>query len=218
MDTAVVLVQAYLNVNGYFTVAEYPVMESFEADRVRTATDIDVLAFRFPGAGCEAPARSKKRTFGDMAYEPDRTLATPKDRADMIVAEVKEGPAQFNPASRDPVVLAAALARFGCCAATDAQRIVHKLLKQGRTVTPSGHALRLVAFGSSSSTSTSSRPLVISMHHVVDFLQRHLRDHWGHLGHTQLKQPAMSFLALLEKARRGDRTLRRRKAQHEEGR
>lgn len=28
MDTAVALVQAYLHVNGYFTVTEYPVLEA----------------------------------------------------------------------------------------------------------------------------------------------------------------------------------------------
>ena len=28
MDTAVALVQAYLNVNGYFAVVEYPVLEA----------------------------------------------------------------------------------------------------------------------------------------------------------------------------------------------
>jgi uncharacterized membrane protein YedE/YeeE len=56
MDTAVALVEAYLNVNGYFTVAEYPVLEASRHGGVRAATDLDVLAFRFPGAGipCEA--------------------------------------------------------------------------------------------------------------------------------------------------------------------
>ena len=29
MDHAVALVEAYLQINGYFTVAEYPVIESF---------------------------------------------------------------------------------------------------------------------------------------------------------------------------------------------
>lgn len=51
MDTAVALVQAYLHVNGYFTIAEYPVLEALRADQVRTVTDLDILAYRFPGAG-----------------------------------------------------------------------------------------------------------------------------------------------------------------------
>ena len=53
MDTAVALVQAYLNVNGYFTVVEYPVLEAYRGGHARSVTDLDVLAFRFPHAGHE---------------------------------------------------------------------------------------------------------------------------------------------------------------------
>lgn len=49
MDSAVGLVQTYLRVNGYFTVVEYPVVEL--RDDFRAATDLDILAFRFPGSG-----------------------------------------------------------------------------------------------------------------------------------------------------------------------
>jgi hypothetical protein len=51
MDTAVALVQAYLRVNGYFTVAEYPIVEAAGNSGPRSMTDIDILAFRFAGAG-----------------------------------------------------------------------------------------------------------------------------------------------------------------------
>lgn len=34
MDTAVALVQAYLHVNGYFTVVEFPVLETFVQETV----------------------------------------------------------------------------------------------------------------------------------------------------------------------------------------
>ena len=53
MDTAVALVQAYLNANGYFTVVEYPVVEALRNQPARSVTDLDVLAFRFAGAGHE---------------------------------------------------------------------------------------------------------------------------------------------------------------------
>ena len=58
MDTAVALVQAYLHVNGYFTVVEHPVLESLRAGQVRTVTDLDVLAYRLPGAGAQEPVPS----------------------------------------------------------------------------------------------------------------------------------------------------------------
>ena len=48
MDNAVALVQAYLRLNGYFTVTEYPVIATRRDGTYRTATDLDVLAFRFP--------------------------------------------------------------------------------------------------------------------------------------------------------------------------
>lgn len=51
MDAAVGIVQAYLRVNGYLTVAEYPVLEAARAGGYRTATDLDILAIRFPRAG-----------------------------------------------------------------------------------------------------------------------------------------------------------------------
>ena len=50
MDNAVALVQAYLRLNGYFTVSEYPVVEELRHGGVRTMTDLDILGFRFPGA------------------------------------------------------------------------------------------------------------------------------------------------------------------------
>lgn len=51
MDTTVALVQAYLNVNGYFIVVEYPLLEADRGCQARTVTDLDVVAFRFPHAG-----------------------------------------------------------------------------------------------------------------------------------------------------------------------
>ncbi len=57
MDHAVALVQAYLRVNGYFTVSEYPIIESIRHGH-RTATEIDIPAFRFSSAGRLVPGRA----------------------------------------------------------------------------------------------------------------------------------------------------------------
>ena len=51
MDHAVSLVQAYLQLNGYFTSAEYPIMSGNVRKGYRSVTDIDVIAFRFPMGG-----------------------------------------------------------------------------------------------------------------------------------------------------------------------
>jgi len=46
MDVGTQLVQAYLRLNGYLTVAEYPLVEERRHDAIRTLTDIDLLAVR----------------------------------------------------------------------------------------------------------------------------------------------------------------------------
>ena len=85
MDTAVALVQAYLHVNGYFTVTEYPVLEAFHRDHTRAVTDLDVLAFRFAHA-----AHDLKRGRGRRPLEA--TLAAKEwMQRDSIVAVVFAG-------------------------------------------------------------------------------------------------------------------------------
>jgi hypothetical protein len=201
MDTAVALVQAYLQVNGYFTVAEYPVLEDLRRGGTRTATDLDILAFRFPMAGRRV-TEGGRRAVSPLAASPDPALGVPAETADMIVGEVKEGAARFNLAARDPMVIEAALVRFGCCPPDGVSRVVRKLLQGGRAPTPDGHVVRLVAFGSTGAEDRS-RHRVVTIGHIVAFLRAHLRRNWGHLGRAQLSHPALSFLALLEKADRG---------------
>ena len=121
----------------------------------------------------------------------------------MIVAEVKEGRAELNRAARDPVVLRAALVRFGCCSPAEAPRLVEELIRQGRWSTAAGHEIRLVAFGSEPGEGTGGPYTVITLGHVVEFRQDHLRRHWDVVRHAQTKDPALSVLLTLEKARRG---------------
>ncbi|HEU4521726.1 MAG TPA: hypothetical protein VFT12_06970, partial [Thermoanaerobaculia bacterium] len=44
---------------------------------------------------------------------------------------------------------------------------------------------------------------IISLGHVLQFLQEYVRKHWHMLRHLQFKDPAFGFLMTLEKARRG---------------
>lgn len=200
MDTAVALVQAYLQVNGYFTVVEFPILEVFRTGPARTITDLDILAFRFPRAQSELIRRQgRQHVVVEGLFVPDPVLGCAPDHPDMIVGEVKEGTARFNDAARDPAVLAVALARFGCCGAGHAPNIARDLIANGRAETPQGHTVRMVAFGATPEQPAHARSTVVPMRHVVEFLRSYLREHWDVLRHAQLKDPALGVLALLEK-------------------
>ena len=193
MDTAVGLVQAYLRVNGYFTVAEYPVLDAAGADRPRTVTDLDILAIRL------------NRAPGD---DPDPALGARPGMPDMIVGEVKEGAPKLNPAMRDPAVLEAAFARFGCCSPADAPALVQELLTVGQITAPEGHLIRAVAFGNIANPAQSASWHTVALAQVLDYLRRHLDRNWAAVGRTQIKDDTLGLLALIEKSHRSGAGLR----------
>ena len=202
MDPAVALVQAYLQINGYFTVTEYAVVEAAgRAGPYRTSTDLDVLAVRFPGAGHALVRRKQKRHDDAAALAADPALGASNDRVDMIVGEVKEGRAELNRGARDPRVLQAVLTRFGCCSAADAPAVVDDLIQRGISEPPHGHRTRLVAFGTHASEPLGYRCQVILLPHVVSFTQQFLRRHWDILRHAPSKDVALGLLMTLEKIR-----------------
>ncbi len=207
MDHAVALVESYLRVNGYFTVTEFPVIEACRFGSYRTATDLDVLAFRFPGAGCLVPSSGRQPSSHRELeiFAPDPHLGGFGNEADMLVGEVKEGRAELNEAARDPAVLRVVLTRFGCCEPQHVPSVVQTLLQKGCARTHCGHSVRLVAFGSLPPLSNSGKYAVISLGHVQDFLEAYLREHWDVLCHAQFKDAAFGFEVLLEKMRRGHR-------------
>jgi len=63
----------------------------------------------------------------------------------------------------------------------------------------------MVVFAPSADSVDAPAYRLISLGHVVRFLEDHLREHWDVFGHTQFKDPVLGFLATLEKARRSDR-------------
>lgn len=200
MDIAVALVQAYLHVNGYFTVAEYSVLEAFPSDHARSVTDLDILAFRFAGTGHDVIRGRQRRPLGNRALAPDPILGCPAGQPDMIVGEVKEGAARFNPAMREPAVIEVALRRFGCCPPEHAASITRELLARGHAATPEGHVVRMVAFGAvQEEPPPKAAWRTVPMGHVVQYLQTYLQEHWAVLRHAQIRDPALGVLALIEK-------------------
>lgn len=201
MDHAVALVQAYLQLNGYFTSAEYPIIANTARNSFRTMTDIDILAFRFP-TGEPMTKHVKKAPKGLDVTGLDPGLGIPDGSIDMIIGEVKEGRVGINTGIRDPEVLRAVINRFG--EVGDPDHVVKHLIESGTAAIPPAFSVRLIAFGSFPPGSAVPPCRIISLGHVLSFLQSYVRKHWHMLRHLQFKDPAFGFLMTLEKARRGE--------------
>lgn len=199
MDNAVTLVQAYLRLNGYFTVTEFPIVESNKHGGHRTATDIDVLAYRFPGAGRLVPRAGKGARSDRVIDTIDPALGISSDQADMIIGEVKEGKAQINHSGRDPSVLRAALMRFGCCHDDSVDELVESLIRHGSGQTEHGHRVRLIAFGSSIPEGNPGYHTV-SLGQVIAYASAYLEDNWDVFRVAEFKDPALGFLATMMKS------------------
>ena len=202
MDHAVALVQAYLHINGYFTVTEYQVLEALSEGGYKTATDIDLLALRLPHAGGPRPIRDEEI---DEGFEPDRVLETQDKRPDLLIIEVKEGRAELNPGARSREVLDAVLRRWGFCPEAHLSKAIDQLRRKGSADIPSGPRIRLLAFGSVVDPKKVRGFKAISLGHVISYLRGYIEEHWDLLRHAQVKQPALGLLALLEQASQQDR-------------
>lgn len=196
MDNAVALVQAYLRINGYFTVVEHPIVMAQGRHGFRMATDLDVMAVRFPQAQSVVAGRPRDRQVKSSG--PDPQLGAAGEGVDMLVGEVKEGKAVLNAAAADPRVLATALVRFGCCSPESAADLVTNLHRAGRVRLPHGHTLRLVSFGSSVPGGRHAHH-VVTLDHVLRFLDQYLDAHWSALRTTGTKDPTIGLIALLRK-------------------
>ena len=199
MDTAVGLVQSYLYMNGYFTVTEYPVLELIADGEYRTVTDVDMLALRIPGAGRTSDSLSSAIVAVDPALDVDL------DRVDLIIAEVKEGKAELNASARDPKVLRAALNRFGVVPDDRIAAVVEQLLEDGEAEHPEGARVRLMAFGSRPPVQRRTKYRWMLHGDLVGFMHRTIDEHWSAAQTIQSKDPALSFLLLLEKSVRGEK-------------
>jgi len=185
MDTAVGLVRAYLQLNGYFTISEYPVVRKVGDGRYRALTDVDVAGYHLPG--------------GEPDFAPDPILQVPGDRPDILIGEVKEGLAAINESVNDPEVVAKILRRFAGCSASEAATASRTLLARGAVDIRSGHRVRLVAFGNSREEMGAYLKILHS--EVVAYIDRYLRENWELVRQAGSKDPVLGMMVLLAKAR-----------------
>ena len=199
MDTAVALVKSYLELCGYFVLAELPVRAHHEGG-YSDVTDLDVIAVRFP----HAPLTGSRRTDRplEVYLGTDPALRTSPDGVDVVIGEVKEGQARLNPALRRDETIAFALRRLGCCPEShldeEARLIRHagarKMSMPGRTPC----RVRLVSFAGHGVASDHG-VLTVSLSHCVDFIANRLMESRDVLGGAQFKDTVLGLLALQDK-------------------
>jgi len=200
MDHAVALVEAYLQLNGYFTSAEYPILARAGRGGAQMITDIDIMAFRFPSGLPTMTGKRAPRGLDLSDLDPD--LGVSPDTIDMVIGEVKEGRVGINTGIRNRDVMRAVISRLGDDRG-DEDRIIDDLLASGTARLESGYVVRIIAFGAFPPGDEVPPCRIISLGHVLEYLQMYVRRHWSVLRHLQFKDPAFGFLMTLEKARRG---------------
>ncbi|MDX1567558.1 MAG: hypothetical protein R3223_07145 [Longimicrobiales bacterium] len=202
MNAGVALIRAYLQVNGYFTVSELPVIRRRRHGSYEQLTDIDIVALRFPLAR-HLVSEGRPGPADDLTFAHDPALDVPEDAMDLIVGEVKEGRPDINPALRSHETLYTALVRSGCCPPEELDRVVDELRRDGEArleATPSGTScrIRLVAFGAGEPGSRTGFT-VVSLGHVARFLDEHLERYHDILHPADLSDPVLGLLHLLKK-------------------
>lgn len=199
MDTAVGLVKAYLELCGYFVLAELPVRAP-DGSGYRDVTDLDVIAVRFPHPPLALSGRAGRPLDVLLGTDPD--LESYEAGVDVLIGEVKEGQARINPALRRAETVAFALRRLGCCPEEQIDEEAQVIVRLGqRDLAMPGRVrcrVRLVAFaGYGIAADRGVR--TISLAHCAGLIAGRLRDFHDVLAGVQFKDPVMALLALQEK-------------------
>ena len=202
MNTCVALVGAYLRFNGYVTVPEQPVLVGQGRPyRYHTATDIDILAVRFPNAAVVVP-REYGAVEDDLHLEIDEMLDLHDDTVDILIAEVKSGRPRLNEGMRDRDVLYATIRRVDPGFDAPLDDVIDRLIRDGEAhVKASGKKwrFRLVAFGEGQPAPEGGPYTVVQMRHVAAFLVKTLNEHNQVWKDAQFGDPVLDLLHFFDK-------------------
>jgi hypothetical protein len=197
MDTAVALVKSYLELCGYFVLAELPVRAADDYG-YHDVTDLDVIAVRFPH-----PPRAASRVNAplDLFLGLDPRLDTFEDGVDVVIGEVKVGHARLNPSLRRAGTVAFALRRVGCCPESEVESEASRIVNTGGAdMTMAGGLpcrVRLVAFAGSGMADERG-VLTVPLRHCAAFIARRLSETSVAPG-AQFKDPVLGLFALQAK-------------------
>lgn len=202
MDTAVALVKAYLELCGYFVLAELPVRTP-DGGGYRDLTDLDVVAVRFAHGAPVLPRRLARPLEVFLGMDP--ALGGADDGVDVVIGEVKEGQARLNPALRRAETVAFALRRLGCCPEERLEEEARWIAGHGhRELRMPGHVacqVRLVAFAGRG-VAVERGVVTVPLAHCADFIVERLHEGSDVLAGVQFKDPVLGLLALQAKLSR----------------
>lgn len=197
MDIAVDLVESYLRLNGYLTLSEFEIQRRLDSGVWDTVTDVDMVAVRFPGTIYAADAHSEADTR--FLAVVDDALELLPDCVDVIIGEVKQGEAVFNPGLTSHAALHTVLNRFEWLYPKGVVRVVKELQRNGVSIEPSPSGgkvrTRLVAFGRSPTVDLHT----ISLRHILEVLTTHLDTFSDVFRSAQFKEPSTALLHLMSK-------------------
>ncbi len=198
MDVATVLVVFFLRSNGYLTLSELQIQSLNKRGDWETVTDVDILALRFPGRVFIADAHDP--TLASELEVPGVPLYLEEDTIDVIVGEVKQGEAAFNPSLTKHETLHTALHRLSWIYSDgDLDRVVEDLRDKGVCYTPARGGgtvrTRIVAFGQASEVTMNVIPLQVILERALGALE----SHDALLRSARSSSPAAAMLKLLHK-------------------
>lgn len=144
------LVEGYLRLCGYLTLSEFGIQGRAPDGSFESITDVDIMGLRFPG---EIYAAEPDGPDSRLLLIEDPVLQLQPDVVDVIIGEVKQGKAEFNPGLRRREVLATLLQRVEWLYEEPLEVVVDALTTHYLRMSPyrGGGQIRtrLVAFGRS---------------------------------------------------------------------
>jgi len=196
MDIGVSLVEAYLRLCGYLTLSEFGVQGRAPNGGFESITDVDIMGLRLPG---DVYAAAAEGPDAHLLLIEDSALQLLPDTVDVVIGEVKQGEARFNPGLRRREVLYSLLRRVEWLYAEPMEVVVGGLIVHHVRMSPARGGgqirTRLVAFGRSPYCDLHT----VSHAHIIEAMVGFLSGLGEALQPAQFHETAPAMLNLLVK-------------------
>ncbi len=197
MDIAVNLVESYLRLAGYLTLAEFEVQRRNADGTFSSITDVDIVGLRMPGDVYLGDPHDD--ADGGLLLVEDPELRLEPECVDVIIGEVKQSDATFNAGLKDHHVLHSVLRRVEWAYAVPTLEVVEGLQQHGVHHAPARGGgtvrTRLVAFGRGEQNTLH----VITLTHIITTMLGFFDRFEDALRPVQFKEPATAMMRLLRK-------------------